>query len=195
MTIFILILFSYLLGSIAWAVVFSKLLNKPDPRSAGSNNPGATNALRTGGKLLGILTLAADMVKGLLPVLIAQQFELPLLWVSLVGLAAFLGHLYPVFFHFKGGKGVATSVGILFGLSVSGTFGLLLVWAGVLGLTRYVSLASMVALALAPFAIGWGEASFWPLTILSVLMIWRHRDNIQRLRSGAESKITASQQQ
>ncbi len=183
---------AYLIGSLSFAVIVSRLFGLADPRTYGSGNPGATNVLRSGNKGAAILTLLFDALKGYVPVVVAQQLGLDTLVVTVVGLAAFIGHLWPVFFRFVGGKGVATAAGVLLGFA-PGLGGLvLLVWLGVAALTRYSSLAALIAAVAAP-AIqvwGWGQG---PMTagviLMSALLIWRHAANIRKLLQGQESKI------
>lgn len=195
------IVLSYLVGSLSFAVIVSKALGMADPRSYGSGNPGATNVLRSGNKGAALATLLLDAFKGWLPVFLIRRFggEYGMGYdiAALAGLAAFLGHLYPVFFGFKGGKGVATAAGALLGidallgLATGGT------WLIVAVFFRYSSLASIVAAFFAPayYLIGGGVA--WPLhrvvlaslIVISLLLIWRHRDNIRRLAAGTESRL------
>lgn len=183
---------AYLLGSVCAAIIVCKLFGLADPRSEGSNNPGATNVMRIGGKVPALITLIGDFLKGLLPALLASQLGLPDLTVGLVMLAAFLGHLYPVFFKFEGGKGVATALGVLFGMS--GWIGLFAcaVWLMMALLFRMSSLASLTAAALSPVATWWLLASpelIIVTAIMAVLQFWRHRSNIEKLLAGTESKI------
>lgn len=192
---------AYLVGSLSFAVIVSKAMGLPDPHSYGSGNPGATNVLRSGSKKAAILTLLLDAVKGWLPVTLVgccgPALGLGAGTVALVGLAAFLGHLYPVFFKFKGGKGVATAAGVLLG--ISGWLGLavLLTWLGVAFAFRYSSLAALVASLVAPAYYLLGERwlgtpnGYIALTVIamSALLIWRHRENIGRLLKGQESKL------
>ena len=195
---------AYLLGSIAFAILVSRAMGLSDPRTFGSRNPGATNVLRSGKRSAAIATLVLDALKGYAPVVLMLQMAgawgvagTASEWAALAGLAAFLGHLYPVFFRFKGGKGVATAVGVLFGLEPTlglaclGTF-LILVY-----FSRFVSLASVVAAVFAPFywlfghGVAWqaGAASTACLTVMSLMLIWRHRENLQRIMKGTESKL------
>ena len=187
---------AYLVGSLSFAVITSRLMGLADPRSYGSGNPGATNVLRSGSKAAAILTLALDALKGYLPVLLVlifgPRFGLGETTAAFAGLAAFVGHLWPVFFHFKGGKGVATAAGVL--MAVNPLLGLftLLSFAVVLAFTRYVSLASLVAAVFAPFyqALIWGlEPLILALIAMSLLLIWRHEANIRKLLAGTESKL------
>jgi glycerol-3-phosphate acyltransferase PlsY len=195
------VLASYLLGSLSFAVIVSRLMGLNDPRSYGSKNPGATNVLRSGSKKAAVLTLLLDAFKGGLPVALVQAFGSELGWggdvAAMAGLAAFLGHLYPVFFGFAGGKGVATAVGVLVGLNGALALATVLTFAIVVYFTRYVSLASMVAAIFAPvfYAFGHGVAwqasaqEVWALSAMAALLIWRHRENLGRLRAGTESKL------
>ncbi len=188
-----LILVAYLFGSISSAILVCRLMGLPDPRTEGSGNPGATNVLRVGGKKPAAITLLGDMLKGLLPVLAGHWLGVSPLVLGLTGAAAFLGHLYPVFFGFRGGKGVATMLGVLFGLhwavgaATAGT------WLLVAKVMRISSLAALVATALAPLYVWLILGPVWPLVwitaAMTVLLFWRHRSNIQRLLSGEESLI------
>ena len=188
----VLVVAGYLLGSIATAVLVSRALGADDPRTGGSGNPGATNVLRLAGRRAAVLTLAGDIVKGIVPVLVARAFDLPPGLVALVGLAAFLGHLYPVFFGFQGGKGVATALGVLLAMQPLLGGSVLATWLVVAGVTRYSSLAALVASVLAP-ACAWflsGDPGvFGAVSIMAVLLVWRHRANIRRLRAGEEGRI------
>lgn len=191
-----LLLAAYLLGSIPFAVVVSRLFGMADPRSYGSGNPGATNVLRSGNKLAAVLTLLGDGFKGWLAVFLAMRFgpELGLTASAapLAALAAFLGHLFPVFLGFKGGKGVATAAGVLLG--ASGWLGLatLGVWLGIAFTTRYSSLAALCAAIASPgiaFLLGLAPEWILSISVMSGLLVWRHKDNIKRLLSGQESRI------
>lgn len=187
---------AYLLGSISTAIIVCKLMSLPDPRSEGSGNPGATNVLRVGGKKPAAITLFGDMLKGLLPVLIAKFFELDNLTLALTGAAAFAGHLYPVFFGFKGGKGVATILGVLFGYSwwVGGATAA--TWLIVAKVFKLSSLAALIATALAPMFLYFFVLDARPLIITTIVMVvilfWRHKSNIKKLLSGGESSIGKS---
>ncbi|MDR2332525.1 MAG: glycerol-3-phosphate 1-O-acyltransferase PlsY [Burkholderiaceae bacterium] len=192
---------AYLVGSLSFAVIVSKLMGLNDPRTYGSGNPGATNVLRSGSKAAAILTLLLDAVKGWLPVALVRWFGGPYGLeegtIAAVGLAAFLGHLWPVFFKFKGGKGVATAAGVLIG--ISGWLGLatLASWLIIAVFFRYSSLASLVAAVFAPFFYVLGGGVAWvmdarigvSIAIMSGLLVWRHKENIGRLLAGKESKI------
>jgi glycerol-3-phosphate acyltransferase PlsY len=183
------ILAAYCLGSISFAIVVSKLMRLPDPRSYGSKNPGATNVLRTGKKAAAVLTLAGDAGKGWLAVWLAWQLGGD---VPAAGIAVFLGHLYPVFHRFKGGKGVATAAGVLFGFSLWLGLATLATWIVIALLSRYSSLASLVAALLAPlyaWFLGLDELFLVVLVTIGLLLIWRHRGNISRLIAGTESRL------
>lgn len=183
----ILMAVAYLLGSISSAILVCRLFGLPDPRTEGSHNPGATNVMRLGGKPAAALTLLGDVLKGVIPVTIAWQLDLPALHVSLVGFCAFLGHLLPVFFRFQGGKGVATAFGVLFPLYWPAGLGTGLAWLIVFALFRVSSLASMSAFVLMPVMIYLKlPAAFWPMLAMSLVMIARHRDNIRKLLNGEE---------
>jgi len=185
------ILLAYLMGSLSTAIIYCKVAGLPDPRSQGSGNPGATNVLRFGGKKVAIIVLLGDLLKGLIPVLLAKWLGLSAAAIVLVGIAAFLGHLYPVFFRFKGGKGVATALGILLG--ISGWVGLLVLvtWFFVAFISRLSSLSALVAAVFSPFFVYllMPEPEYILLAILlAILLIWRHRSNIQKIMNGTESK-------
>ena len=187
----LLIASAYLIGSVASAVVVCRFLNLPDPRSGGSGNPGATNVLRIGGKSAAALTLAGDVVKGLVPVLLARALSNELV-VAAAALAAFLGHLYPIYFGFAGGKGVATAFGAVAGLAFPVMLVMGVAWLIVVAATRYVSLASVVAAGVAPvaaFALALHPATFAALAVMAGFIVHRHKANIARLRSGTESRI------
>ncbi len=189
-------LLGYLIGSISFAVVVSRLMGLDDPRAYGSGNPGATNVLRSGNKKAAILTLVMDALKGFIPVWAVVAFGEPYGLgegtAALVGLAAFLGHLWPVFFGFKGGKGVATGAGMLLGLNPLLGVATLLSWGMVAYFTRYSSLAAIVAAVFAPFY-QWLIWGFGPTTmvcaVLAALLVWRHSGNIRKLLDGTESRI------
>jgi glycerol-3-phosphate acyltransferase PlsY len=180
----------YLLGSISFAVVVSLLMRLPDPRSYGSKNPGATNVLRTGNKVAAVLTLAGDALKGFVAVVLALVY-LPEA-APYVGVAAFLGHLYPIFHRFQGGKGVATAAGVLFGFDAWLGLGTIATFAVIVAFFRYVSLASMLAAVFAVFFswfIGLGGLTTGAVVVMAALLVWRHRENIKRLAAGTESKL------
>jgi len=186
------VLLAYLLGSLSSAIILCKLAGLPDPRTQGSGNPGATNVLRFGGKKLAALTLLGDLLKGLVPVLLVRALGTNDLVLSLVALAAFLGHLYPVFFRFKGGKGVATAFGVLLGLAWPVALAAAITWLVMALLFRISSLAALTASVLTPAYMWWFGPSrpFFAATVLmSALLIWRHRANIRNLLQGTESRI------
>jgi acyl phosphate:glycerol-3-phosphate acyltransferase len=192
---------AYLVGSLSFAVIVSRVMGLNDPRTFGSKNPGATNVLRSGSKLAAVLTLLLDAVKGWLPVMAVkwwgQPYGLEEGTMALVGLAAFLGHLFPVFFRFVGGKGVATALGVL--MATSGWLGLatVLTWLIIAYFFRYSSLASLVAAVFAPVYYIFGDGAAWLMdknlllsaVLMSALLIWRHVENISRLVKGTESKL------
>jgi len=190
-TLFFMIL-GYLAGSISTAILVCRAMDLPDPRSEGSRNPGATNVLRFGGKKAAAITLAGDFLKGLLPVLLARLAGLEDIGLALTALAAFLGHLYPVFFGFEGGKGVATAFGAILGLSWPVALATLAAWLFMAFVVRISSLAALTAAALAPL-LGWWFNLPLPynavLLAMVILLIWRHRSNIRNLLAGAEDKI------
>ena len=189
----LLILIAYLFGSLSAAILLCRLLGLPDPRTQGSGNPGATNVLRIGGKKAAAATLFLDMLKGLLPVLLARALGAPLEIQAAVAFAAFLGHLYPVFFRFQGGKGVATALGVLLGLNWLVGLATIATWLVMAFLFRISSLAALTAILLTPFY-------FWLLDrqppllavalVITLLLFWRHRSNIRKLLDGTEGRIS-----
>jgi glycerol-3-phosphate acyltransferase PlsY len=183
---------AYALGSVSFAVVVSRLMALPDPRSYGSKNPGATNVLRSGSKLAAVLTLAGDAGKGWLAVWLASLWQPGAEAVAAAGLAVFLGHLFPVFHRFQGGKGVATAAGVLLGIDWRLGLGTLLTWAIIVAFLRYSSLAALVAAAFAPLAavalLGFDERAVAVLA-MAALLVWRHRANIARLLAGTEPRL------
>ena len=194
---------AYLVGSLSFAVVVTRAMGLDDPRTYGSKNPGATNVLRSGSKKAAILTLLLDAVKGWLPVFLVkgwgEAFGLGDGTVALVGLAAFLGHLWPVFFRFQGGKGVATAAGVIFGFEPWLGLASMLTWIIIAYFFRYSSLASIVTAVFAPAFYLFGHHVAWnapnalilSLAVMGLLLIWRHAENINRLLAGKESKIGA----
>ena len=181
---------AYLLGSMSFAIVVSKLLRLPDPRSYGSKNPGATNVLRTGSKAAAILTLIGDGAKGWLAVWLALRYAPEA--APYAALAVFLGHLFPVYHRFQGGKGVATAAGVLFGIDWRIGLGTLVTWIVIAFFLRYSSLAALVAAAFAPFAVALVlgiNAFLAAVLVMSALLVWRHKENIARLAAGTESRI------
>lgn len=189
-----LVVFAYLLGSLSAAIITCKLMGLPDPRSEGSRNPGATNVLRYGGKKAAAITLFGDMLKGLLPVLLARVAGVDDSVVAATAMAAFLGHLYPLFFGFHGGKGVATALGVLLGVSWPVAVALLLTWLVMAKVFKISSLSALTAAVLSPAYMWFFEPGsiFISLSIaIALLLLWRHRSNIQRLIAGTEEKINA----
>ncbi|MBA1443843.1 MAG: glycerol-3-phosphate 1-O-acyltransferase PlsY [Chromatiales bacterium] len=188
----LLVLGAYLLGSISSAIIVCKLMRLPDPRTQGSNNPGATNVLRIGGKKAAAITLLGDMLKGLIPMLIAHLLTDSPLIFALTAMAAFLGHLYPLFFGFQGGKGVATALGVQVGLHWAIGGSVALVWLFMAKVLNISSLAALVSMAVAPVFVWY----FWPApeliimqTVMSTILFWRHRSNIRNLLQGVEGKV------
>lgn len=195
------VLAGYLIGSLSFAVIVSRVMGLSDPRTFGSKNPGATNVLRSGSKAAAILTLLLDAAKGWLPVVLVKwygpAYGLGDGTLALVGLAAFLGHVFPVFFNFKGGKGVATALGVLLGFS--GWLGLAtaLIWLLMAVVFRYSSLASITAALLAPVVYVLGDGGLWfmsksvalSVAVMSLFLLYRHAENINRLIKGTESKL------
>lgn len=183
---------AYLLGSISSAILICKALGEPDPRNSGSGNPGATNVLRQSGKKAAFLTLLGDAAKGFIPVSIGMIMQLSPLLIAMLATGAFVGHLYPIFFQFKGGKGVATLIGILFGLSWLQGLGFAATWLAVAGITRYSSLAALVAAATSPLVaifLGLHNIVVFSLVGMVALLLSRHEGNIKKLMRGEESKI------
>ena len=195
---------AYLIGSLSFAVLVSRVMGLNDPRTYGSKNPGATNVLRSGSKAAAIVTLLLDALKGWLPVVAVKwwgdAWGLGDATVALVGLAAFLGHLFPVFFRFQGGKGVATAAGVILGFEPWLGLAALLTWAIVAFFMRYSSLASIVTAVFAPVFYLFGGGIAWDapggmvlsLAMMGVLLVWRHAENINRLLAGKESKLGAT---
>lgn len=187
----LLVIIAYLIGSISSAILICKAFGLPDPRTQGSGNPGATNVLRIGGKLPAAIVFVIDGLKGLLPVYVASLLGTSPIWLGIIALAAFSGHLYPIFFNFQGGKGIATGFGAIVGLSPQLGGLAFLVWLVTVLATRYVSLASMIgSVAAAIIAILLNLDSYLiPLTLMAVLTIWRHRSNVKKLITGTENKL------
>lgn len=183
---------AYLIGSVSCSVLICKLAGLPDPRQTGSRNPGATNVLRIGGRQVAALALIGDIVKGCLPVILASLITRDTLILSLVGLFAFLGHLYPVFFQFQGGKGVATAAGVYLALAWPVALALIVIWLITALILKYSSVASLAAAISAPVLI---EIYLHDIsytlsgTLIAALVFWRHRANLLRLKEGTESKI------
>lgn len=184
------IIFAYLLGSISSAVLICRLLGLPDPREHGSHNPGATNVLRIGGKPAAGAVLLCDMLKGTIPVWLSYYLEVAPLYLGLIGIAACLGHIFPIFFHFRGGKGVATAIGAIapIGWGLTGLLGI--TWLISAYITRYSSLAAIITALLAPFY-AWMFKPLYtlPVAMLCCLILLRHHENIRRLMDGTEPKI------
>ena len=190
LTDLILITCAYLLGSISSAILSARLLGFGDPRLQGSGNPGATNMLRTSSRLAAFLTLTGDIFKGYLPVFLAIQLSLPPFSVGLVGLAAFIGHLFPVFFQFRGGKGVATALGVFLGFDVMLAIGQLLCWLTVLAVFRISSLAAIVTALVTPLLCYWLLPEYLPIGgLVCFLLIIRHRTNLISLIQGKEQRL------
>ena len=199
------VLAAYLIGSLSFAVIVSRLMGLNDPRSYGSKNPGATNVLRSGNKAAAVITLLLDALKGWVPVVLVRwfgpDFGLGDGTVAAVGLAAFLGHLYPVFFRFKGGKGVATAAGVLIGISWVLGLATLATWLIVAYFSRYSSLASLASAVFSPLYYLFGDRAAWyvdkrtvmMLVVISALLIYRHRENINKLLKGTESRLGAKE--
>jgi glycerol-3-phosphate acyltransferase PlsY len=194
---------AYLAGSLSFGVIASRLMGLKDPRTFGSKNPGATNVLRSGNKAAALITLVLDAVKGLVPVLLVRWFGAPYGlgdWaIALVGLAAFLGHLWPIFFRFQGGKGVATFIGVVFGIDLVLGLATAATWLIVAFFFRYSSLASLLAAVFAPLYYLLGDRIQWyaekpillALFVMALLLAFRHRENINRLLKGNESRLGA----
>jgi len=182
---------AYIIGSISSAILVCKVLNLPDPRTEGSMNPGATNVLRIGGKTPALITLGGDMLKGFLPLLIGHLIGISGFWLGLVAIAALAGHIFPVFFNFNGGKGVATALGTFIALSPFAGILICTCWVLVAVILRYSSLASVIASGLAPIImLFFGNSGYLlPTLVIAAILIYRHIENIQRLRAGTESKI------
>jgi len=183
---------AYLLGSISSAIVIARIMGLADPRETGSNNPGATNILRYGGKLAALLTLLGDILKGVVAVLVARALTTDVLIIALCGFAAFLGHLYPIFFGFRGGKGVATALGVWLAVNPWVGLAMLGTWIGMAAVFRYSSLSALVASLAAPLYVAWlspGIPYVGTAVVMSAILIYRHRANIQKLLAGTETKI------
>ena len=198
MTTLLLIALAYLLGSLSFAVIVSRAMRLPDPRAYGSGNPGATNVLRTGRKAAALLTLVGDAAKGWIAVVLAKYLAPSLgladTVVLLVALAVFIGHLFPVFFRFQGGKGVATALGVLLGLNPWLGLACLATWIATAAVFRISSLAALTAAVLAPvyaaLLMGWGPATMTVL-VVTLLLVYRHKSNLVKLVSGQEARIGA----
>jgi len=185
-------LLAYLIGSISSAILISKVMRLPDPRQIGSGNPGATNVLRSGNKSAAFLTLLCDMLKGLIPVLLAYYFTRTPSVIALAAIAAFMGHLYPVYYGFKGGKGVATAIGVFLGLNIYIFFAFAIAWLATAYLTRMSSFAALAASAVSLIS----SVLFWQnlpvvgaIFVIVAFIFLKHRSNIERIVAGTESKI------
>jgi acyl phosphate:glycerol-3-phosphate acyltransferase len=187
------VLLAYFVGSISCAITVSKLLNLPDPRENGSNNPGATNMLRTSGKLFGLITLLGDLLKGFILVFFVKYLGFDDLSVCYVAFAAFLGHLYPVYYGFKGGKGVAITLGLLLAINYQLAILALLIWLLVFYLFKYSSLAALIAVLASTFIafFFYNQELFWLMGGIAFLSLFKHRNNIVRLINKTEGKIKA----
>lgn len=184
------IIFAYLCGSISSAILVCRIARLPDPREHGSGNPGATNVLRIGGRLAAAAVLVFDILKGMLPVWLAYKLDVPPLYLGLTAIAACLGHIYPVFFHFRGGKGVATAFGAIAPIGWDLTGLMTGTWLLTVLLSGYSSLGAIVSALIAPFYVWWFKPQFtFPVAMLSCLILMRHHDNIQRPWRGQEGKI------
>ena len=189
---YLFVLAAYLMGSISSAIVVSRALGLQDPRKVGSGNPGATNVLRYSGKKAAIITLAGDILKGAIPVLAARAYGVEPIVLAWVMLAAFLGHVFPIFHGFRGGKGVATAFGALSALNGWVGLALVIIWLLTALAFRYSSLAGLVAALAAPLLVGWFQGGTFFIVIalvMTVLLVWRHRSNIRNLLAGTEDKI------
>lgn len=183
----LLLIFSYLLGSVSFAILLSKFTGKADPRSLGSGNPGATNMMRIAGARLAIFTLIGDLIKGILPVFLAKQLDFTLQQQAWIGVAAIIGHLYPLYFRFKGGKGVATAAGMLLVLCPFIGISAIIIWGITFYLTRTSSLSALLALAVMFISsLLFEQSILYPIALLSTLILWRHRQNLLDLIAGQE---------
>ena len=190
-TAYLMIFGTYLLGSVSSAIIFCRLAGLPDPRENGSKNPGATNVLRIGGRLSAIGVLLFDVLKGMLPVAIAFRLGLEPSEIGFIALAACLGHVFPIFFHFRGGKGVATALGALipFGMEISELA--LATWLITFLISRYSSLSAVITALILPTFVWWYKPEFtFPVALVCCLLVYRHHDNIQRLWRGQEDKMS-----
>ncbi len=188
------IILAYLAGSISSSILIARLFHLPDPRSLGSGNPGATNMLRTGSKKAAALTLVGDLLKGLIPLLIARYFGIELFVLCLMGMAATIGHMFPIYYQFRGGKGVATTLGVLLGINWILALVWVATWISTAKLTGYSSLAALVATALLPivaYLLNLPAIVMYLTGGIAILVIWRHQSNIKNLLNGQETKIGA----
>jgi len=190
---YFIVILAYFIGSISAAIITCKLLNKVDPRTVGSKNPGATNVLRHAGKKAALFTLAGDLLKGLIPVAIGHALGFDWQWLGLIGLAAFLGHLYPIYYGFKGGKGVATALGVYIGLHPIVGIVVVITWIVSALIFNVSSLSALIATLLAPLYFFWVTDSlplFIILVVITGFIYWRHRSNIVEIINGTEDKIS-----
>ena len=181
---------AYLLGSVSSAIILSRIMGFTDPRTEGSNNPGATNVLRIAGKKAAFLTLLGDFLKGLIPVIAVHLLEGGLLWAAIAGFCAFLGHCFPIFFRFEGGKGVATAIAATIGFDIFSGLFVVTIWLIFAKVFKISSLAAIISFLTLPAFIYWRTPDISVVSIfaiISVILIWRHRGNIQRLLQGSES--------
>ena len=184
---------AYFIGSLSTAIITCKIMGIEDPRKTGSHNPGATNVLRHGGKKAAIITLLGDMLKGLIPVLIAIQLQIEPAGIALVGLFALLGHIFPVYYGFKGGKGVATYYGVILGINWLVGLIALTIWLSVAVIVKISSLSALVSIFFVPFILWYFSQSvelMGAVAIMSILVFWRHKQNIKSLLQGSEEKIS-----
>jgi glycerol-3-phosphate acyltransferase PlsY len=192
---YFIIIAAYLIGSLSTAIITCQLMGLDDPRTVGSNNPGATNVLRIGGKKAAFFTLLGDVLKGLLPILLAWQLGFTYDELIMVGIAAFLGHLYPLYYGFNGGKGVATAIGIFLGIHFWAGLSVVATWLLIAKGFKISSLAALIAIALSPLYFYFFTHSLnlsYGLILIALLIFWRHRSNIQNLLNGTEDKIKAN---
>ena len=191
---YLIIISAYLIGSLSTAIIVCQLMGLTDPRTVGSKNPGATNVLRIGGKKAAFFTLLGDVLKGLLPVLVAKQLGLDYEWLILVGMAAFLGHLYPLYYGFKGGKGVATAIGVYLAIHFGAGLAVVATWLLIAKGFKISSLAALISVVLSPlyfYAFTDSLNLSYGLLVMALFIVWRHRSNIKNLIDGSESKIKA----
>jgi glycerol-3-phosphate acyltransferase PlsY len=182
---------AYFMGSLSSAILVCKFMGLADPRTQGSKNPGTTNVLRIGGKRPAALVLLGDLAKGIIPLILAKILNISGMDLVWIGLAAILGHVFPIYYGFRGGKGFATTLGVFLGLSWGLFLAVVLTWVIIFAISRYSSLAALVSISLAPgYNLFLGEFSYViPLIVIAAFIIWRHKENIQRLLAGTESKF------
>lgn len=184
------LIFAYLMGSVSTAILVCRAMGLPDPRTDGSRNPGTTNVMRLGGKPAAAATLAGDVLKGVIPVLAARSYGFDAEWLSFIGLAAFFGHLYPVFFRFEGGKGVATALGVLLALHWQLGLAVIALWLVGFRLTRISSVGALTAFVAAPLLAWWlMPSALAGIFVMSLLLLMRHKTNIEALINGSERKF------